>query len=154
MMKKLTSIVAAVDHNEEVDDILATAGALAKATNAELHLVHVYSSNPELMFMPPYAIPMVIEDADDHEEALQAERQRVREMANRLREEGVRVTGHMKPFHHGTAKSILEFTESVEADLLVIGTHRRGRVEKILLGTVSETLVRKAGIPVLVVPRH
>jgi len=153
MMKKVTTIAVAVDFEEEVDDVLATAGQLARATNAELHVVHVYASEPEIMFTPPYAVPVVLEDPEQHEQALQAQRLKVRDMVHALSSDGVQAFGYMKPFHLGTAKSIREFVEEVEADLLVVGSHRRGRVGKVLLGSISEALVRKSRVPVLVVPR-
>ena len=44
---------------------------------------------------------------------------------------------------------ILDYGESVEADLLVMGTHGRTGVDRYLLGSVTEKIVRTADIPVL-----
>ena len=50
-----------------------------------------------------------------------------------------------------TAATILELAEKAEAELLVIGARRRSPVGKALLGSVTQTLILDADIPVLVV---
>jgi nucleotide-binding universal stress UspA family protein len=51
-----------------------------------------------------------------------------------------------------TAAEILEQAASMKADLLVIGTHGRSGFERLLLGSVTEKVLRKARCPVLTVP--
>lgn len=46
---------------------------------------------------------------------------------------------------------ILDAASSLKADLIVVGAHNRGSVERMILGSVSEQVVRKARCPVLVV---
>ena len=50
-----------------------------------------------------------------------------------------------------TADTILEFAEKSDAELLVIGARRRSPVGKLLLGSLTQTLILKADMPVLVV---
>lgn len=47
---------------------------------------------------------------------------------------------------------ILKVVAEVEADLLVVGTTGKGGMERALLGSVSQALVRKAAVPLLTVP--
>jgi nucleotide-binding universal stress UspA family protein len=49
-----------------------------------------------------------------------------------------------------TAKALEQVAVDVDADLLVVGTHGRRGVEKFFLGSVAETLMKKAHLPVLV----
>jgi nucleotide-binding universal stress UspA family protein len=51
------------------------------------------------------------------------------------------------------AKSILERAASLPADLIVMGTHGASGFERLMLGSVTEKVLRKATCPVLVVPR-
>ena len=53
-----------------------------------------------------------------------------------------------------TAAEILDQAASMKADLLVIGTHGRSGFERLLLGSVTERLLRKASCPVMTVPRR
>jgi len=41
-----------------------------------------------------------------------------------------------------------------EADLLVLGSHGRGRIARAVLGSVAETCVRMSNVPVVVVPHR
>jgi nucleotide-binding universal stress UspA family protein len=51
---------------------------------------------------------------------------------------------------HGEAvEKIIEYAENVNADLIVMATHGRTGVSKVLLGSVAEQVVRKAPCPVL-----
>lgn len=51
------------------------------------------------------------------------------------------------------AAEILDQAATMSADLLVMGTHGRSGFERLLLGSVSEKVLRKATCPVLTVPR-
>jgi nucleotide-binding universal stress UspA family protein len=48
-------------------------------------------------------------------------------------------------------KTIMEHAEAIHADLIVMGTHGRSAVEHMLLGSVTEKVVRQAGCPVLTI---
>ncbi|HEX4354626.1 MAG TPA: universal stress protein, partial [Polyangiales bacterium] len=49
------------------------------------------------------------------------------------------------------ADALIQVAVDVEADLIVVGTHRRHGVDKLLAGSVAEALIRTAPLPVLVV---
>lgn len=53
-----------------------------------------------------------------------------------------------------TAREILSQAIDMQADLLVLGTHGRSGLDRLLLGSVTEKLLRKASCPVLTVPHH
>jgi nucleotide-binding universal stress UspA family protein len=50
------------------------------------------------------------------------------------------------------AERIADFARRGNFDLIVMGTHRRGRIGAALLGSVSAAVAARAGVPVLVVP--
>ena len=52
------------------------------------------------------------------------------------------------------ATAIVDRAASMSADLIVIGTHGAGGFEQLVLGSVAEKVLRKAGCPVLTVPPH
>lgn len=49
-------------------------------------------------------------------------------------------------------ETIIEASTSEDAEMIVVGTHRRRGPGRMLLGSVSDELVRTAGVPVLIVP--
>jgi nucleotide-binding universal stress UspA family protein len=52
------------------------------------------------------------------------------------------------------ARQILHEAEALRADLLVIGTHGRSGFDRLVLGSVTEKILRKAPCPVLTIPRR
>jgi universal stress protein A len=95
---------------------------------------------PELM-----SGTMVDSVVNDHRVMLDdlAERYRKRVMIGRVMLE----TGDATPVITDTA-------QHVGADLIVMGTHGRTGVTRFLLGSIAETVVRKAHCPVLVIHTH
>src|SRR5262249_25479068 len=51
-------------------------------------------------------------------------------------------------------RAIVKHAESIGADVIVVGTHGRGAVSRLLMGSVAEYVVRHAPCPVLVVRRN
>ena len=85
----------------------------------------------------------------------------IRTRLERFIESGVRAAGisaigvnaHVYPGDPAT--EILRLAEDVEADLIVVGTHGRVGVKRLLMGSVAEEVMREARCPVLVMrPRH
>ena len=58
---------------------------------------------------------------------------------------------HLSVADQDVAEKILELTASAKAELLVIGARRRSPVGKLLLGSVTQSLILQADVPVLVV---
>jgi len=55
--------------------------------------------------------------------------------------------------HHGDpVPMILTMADSIDADLIVIGSHSKGRLEYAFLGSVAEKILRKSHRPVMIVP--
>jgi nucleotide-binding universal stress UspA family protein len=52
------------------------------------------------------------------------------------------------------AKTIVDQTVAIPADLVVMGTHGRSGFERFMLGSVAENVLRRAPCPVLMVPPH
>ncbi|MFB6071077.1 MAG: universal stress protein [Halanaeroarchaeum sp.] len=49
------------------------------------------------------------------------------------------------------AREIVRYAEREDCDLIVMGTHGRGGIDRLLLGSVAERVVRSASVPVLTV---
>lgn len=49
------------------------------------------------------------------------------------------------------ARTIVQYADDNDVDLIVIGSHGRTGVSRVLLGSVAETVVRRAAVPVTVV---
>jgi nucleotide-binding universal stress UspA family protein len=72
-------------------------------------------------------------------------------VATRMRTRGLRVTAQMVAAR-GVGEQILQLASGVGADLIVVGTHGARGVERMLLGSVADKVIRSASQAVLVVP--
>lgn len=50
------------------------------------------------------------------------------------------------------AREIVAAAEGADADLVVMGTHGRSGLQRVVLGSVTETVLRHASVPVLAIP--
>jgi len=140
-------VLVALDSSIAAHEVLrAAANLAASATGGELHLVHVVEDLPAPAVLVPVPIGMGVSAT----EQMASARQYAEELAGEARARfSGRVSTHVSA---GTAwKEILEVAGEVQADLLVVGTHGRGGVKRLLLGSVAEAVVRRACCPVLVV---
>jgi len=50
------------------------------------------------------------------------------------------------------SREIVHYAENEDCDLVVMGTHGRGGIDRLLLGSVAESVIRASSIPVTTVP--
>jgi nucleotide-binding universal stress UspA family protein len=142
---RLTHVLAAVDFSEWTPPVLQTAAGVAAMYGAALTALYA-----ETFLPPPY-----FTEAEVHRLAAVLEEQR--EAARRAL--GRAVAGALGSTERATvrlveaapATGILEVAADLPADLLVLGTHGRGGVDRLLLGSVAEKVVRRSAAPVLTV---
>lgn len=79
---------------------------------------------------------------DEGEEAVEA-------VADLARAEGVEVLTTLRT--GSPSQEIVRYAESEGCDLIVMGTHGRGGIDRLLLGSVAERVVRSSSVPVMTV---
>jgi nucleotide-binding universal stress UspA family protein len=142
-MIRLTSVLVAFDFGETSQKALAYGMNLTRAFGGRLHVLHVadviattasqfypeHPGNPEMRAesLALKQLHAVVPDADA--------------------ELAVRISG-------SPAAAIVQYAQSIGAGVIVIGTHGRDGVSRLIMGSVAEHVVRYAPCPVLVVRRH
>lgn len=142
----MSAILVGLDFSPAHEHVLATAVALARATGAELALLHIAPEDPDFIGYEP-GPPTV---RDGVAQALREQRQKLEADEARLHAEGLRVTA--RTIQGPIARKIIQEAERLSADWIVVGSHGRGGVRRLLLGSVSEAVVRGAPCPVVIVP--
>jgi nucleotide-binding universal stress UspA family protein len=71
------------------------------------------------------------------------------DVAERLSGEAVRIESATATDYH-PARAVLHWAREHDADLIALGTHGRGPVRRLVLGSVTDKIVRAATVPVLV----
>jgi nucleotide-binding universal stress UspA family protein len=138
--RSVRRILLATDLSSASEAATDQALQLARDLRAELLVVSVIDPSPALG-----AVPAV---------ARMDQRRAARELAAQTivvkgRRSGVSVRFLVWEGEPGPA--IIEAAVAETADLLVVGTHGRGRFERLVLGSVSDHVVRHAPCPVLIV---
>ncbi len=138
----LTKILVTTDFSEVSDHALDYAIALARRYDARIYLTHVITPDPFQFAEPQLA---------------QATYEKVRQAA----EEGmtdILISGKLRGLPHEVLleegnvwPTIEKLCADHEIDMIVLGTHGRGKVQKILIGSVAEEIFRQADCAVLTV---
>lgn len=119
---------------------------LAETYGATLHVLYVVDVSYSYGDFDGAAV-----DLTPMFEALREEGERTIEtVEERAEAAGVDVVGATRE-DGAVHRVILEYAEEIDADLLVMGTHGRRGLDRWLLGSVTERVVRAADVPVLTV---
>ncbi len=140
-------ILCATDFSTFSERAFVHAAALAKALGERLVVVHVrHGAEAPLDDYPPFLTPVA--GIPDVQRRL---RQRLEAFASPAAKAGVPVTTEVI---EGEPIAVLLGRAAEEAaGLVVVGSHGHGGFERWVLGSVSDSLVRRAPCPVLTVPR-
>ena len=139
----LRRILVATDVAESAERALACAVQLARRHGAELVLVHVYMDLPAYPEITAGQVEAIYEEQRAWIEAALERRARA------ARGEGLLARAVLRT--GPAASTIAETAKDEGADLLVVGTHGRSGLDRLILGSVAERVVRLASCPVLVV---
>jgi nucleotide-binding universal stress UspA family protein len=141
-------ILVAIDFSEITDSVVNSAIFIGKLFDAEITLL--YAIEPPIITI--YDNPLI----DNAEIIIELENilkqkfsEHMDKYIEKIRNAGLKAE---KRIEVGTvAETILEVSDELESDLIVIGSHKKGLIEKLLLGSVAERVLNKARTSVLVV---
>lgn len=144
MNKQIRKILCAVDLSDHSREVAAYAVLLAKAMNASVIVVYTAPSLSQYVgfHVPPNTIENFVgEIVTGAEQSMQAF---VADNFAGVEARGQVVVGY-------AAEEILTRASEEGADLIVMGTHGRKGIDRILFGSVAEKVVKNAVVPVLTV---
>ena len=139
-------ILVPLDFSAPSDAALEYARTVATRFGASLHLLHVADDPYRALYSAEVYVPEV--------EGLRDEilTDATGRLKDRLQSSDIRELGATAEAVIGTPpSSIVEYAESHDIDLIVMGTHGRGGMSHLLMGSVAERVVRTAPCPVLTV---
>jgi nucleotide-binding universal stress UspA family protein len=137
-----TTILLATDGSREAELARTTAIDLAESTNSELHVVTVAPGYPSYDLRNPSVLDQLRQQAENI----------LNEQAAKIEQEGGKVVEkHLRIAERYRAQQIVRVAEDIGAGLIVMGSRGLGGVRRALMGSVSDSVVRHAHCPVLVV---
>jgi len=158
-------ILVPIDFSDATPRVIDLARQLAKALDAEIHLVHVrelaagatpstlgygLAGMPELAPMSGVPVPgfdpmpQPIPESED-------QKSKLARWQKEIAQDGINVTLHQAT--GGVADEILNQADAISVDLIVMATHGHGAMYKLLVGSATKGVLKHATRPVLLVPR-
>jgi len=145
-MLSITSVLVPTDFSDASETALTYARGVAEAFGASLHLVHVM----EDLLAHAWAAEVYVASAPNLREEIEKEsRQRLETMLPEAERE--RLHARVALLAGNPFIEIIRYAKAHDIDLIVMGTHGRGPIAHMLLGSVAEKVVRKSPCPVLTV---
>jgi nucleotide-binding universal stress UspA family protein len=140
------NILAGVDFSQSAQKIIDQAALLARGLDAKIWLVHVAEPDPD--FVGYELDPTVMRDVVAKK--YHAEHRQLQDMSGALRDDGFDCVALL--IQGSTVETLLAEAGKVMADMIVIGSHGKGALKRLLLGSTSEGILHRAEIPVHIVP--
>ena len=147
-----TRILLATDGSEEATLAAQDAIELANKTGSELHVVYadMLPYSPALNQGYQAGVDVGVYAQDESEELMRIGQGRLDDQVRKIKAAG----GSVAQAHYRVGRPDAEITalaEEIGAGLIVVGSRGLGRIRRTMLGSVSDSVVRHAPCPVLVV---
>ena len=141
-------LLVCIDFSVSTEKFIKTVAELAKTLSAKLWLLHVAEAEPD--FLGFKMGPQYIRDV--HSEIFRNEHRQIQRIADRLRKANLDTTAIL--VQGATVESILDQAAKLDVDMIVLGSHGRGVMHRLITGSVSESVLRKSVCPVFIVPTN
>ncbi|MDD2218934.1 MAG: universal stress protein [Desulfoplanes sp.] len=144
-MAQIKTILCAVDFSEHSAAVADYSKTMAKALGASVKVLYVAPSLTQYVgfHVPPTSIESfvgeIVSGAEKTMDAFLEER-----FGEECKAEGAVVTGY-------AAEEILDFAKENKVDMIIMGTHGRKGIDRILFGSVAEKIVQTSSVPVLTI---
>ena len=141
-------LLVAVDLSKSTQTIVDKVEAITKEYPVQVWILHNALPEPDIVEFKVDPIAA----RESLAKKFHDEHRQIQEIADRLRKAGLDATALL--VHGATVETILQEASDLEVDMIVVGSHGWGAMYKLLMGSVSEGIIRKSRIPVLVIPTH
>lgn len=142
----MKNILVAIEFGDKEELLVEKAIEFGQKFNSKIWIVHASAPDPD--FVSFEAGPQSVRD--ERAKALHKENRAVATLADMAKFKGLDAVGLL--IKGATIEVILEESEKLNADILIIGHKKHGFVEKFIKGSVSGGVLQHSKIPVLIVP--
>ncbi len=148
----IKSILVGVDFSDITESVVKTANFFSKLFGAKVKLIHVIEPPSPLLYEEGFEPLLTIDGVELVVEVEAALREKAEEEIKKL----IKIFDPEIPVDYqievgDIAETILEVSEEEKIDLILIGSHQKGLLELLLIGSITEKIVNKSRTSVLVV---
>lgn len=159
MSIQVKRILVAKDLSKESSKVIRYALELGSKFDAEIHILHVMPTvdhavlNMVAISMGPDRLAE-LNAMNEKDLAAQTRKQLLAILEEETRQGDVQLsTPPQIEVHHGeAAPMILQVADRLDVDMIILGSHTKGRLHYAFLGSVAEKILRKTHRSVLIVP--
>ena len=144
----MNRILLAVDLTDFSDELISTAIFFCKSLQAQMRVLHVNASAPYSFAPHDPATPVTDLSKEIDPSTFDA----LGNIHQQLIAKDIRCD--FRKLDGPAESNILAAADEYEADLIVIGGHQHGHFYQCFFGTRTESVIRRAPCPVVVVPQH
>lgn len=155
--KTIQKVLIALDYDQTAQKVAEAGYAMAKAMNATVTLLHVisdpvYYSSTEFSPIMGYSGNLETIQLDSVAGLKKASQHFLDKSKLHLADDSIKTLVAEGDF----AETILKSAKTIHADIVVMGSHSRKWLENIVMGSVTEHVLRHTSIPLFIVPtkRH
>ena len=142
----MDNILVTVDFDENTNLLVNKAFELGQKFGAKVWLLHIAAPEPDFI---GYKIgPQYIRDSRAGE--LRMEHKTLQELANQLQIKGVSAEGLL--IYGATIDMILEESQKLKSDLIIVGYHEHGLLYRAFNANKSFEIIKKSKVPVMIIP--
>lgn len=159
MEVKVSNILVARDLSKDSARVIRYALELGLKFHAQVHVLHVMPTvDASVMNMVSIAMgadKLAKFNKDNEKELAEKTRQQLHDIIHEesaLMEEELKHPPKIEVHHGEPVPMILTIADRLDADMIVIGSHSKGRLEYAFLGSVAEKILRKSHRTVVIVP--
>lgn len=151
-MKK---VLIALDYDPSAQSVAEAGYKLAKSMNAQVYLLHVVSD--ATYYSSLNYSPIMGFDSFSNLDIVQTEavvelQEAAKDFLDKSRQHLGDSTIQTITRGGDFGDSIIDVATEIDADVIVMGTHSRRGLEKILMGSVAEKVLRKSAVPMFIIP--
>lgn len=137
----MKTILALIDFSDVSAKILEQAQALAQAFKSDVVLIHVVPPEPLVVDFAPPAVPP---------DLFLTRQQELFAMRDTLISQGINTTAQV--LGGLLEETLLEQIGLSNPDVILLGSHGHGALYHLLIGSVTASIIKHAGRPVLIIP--
>lgn len=159
MSIQIKTILVAKDLSKDSSRVIRYALEFAARFHAQVHVLHVMPTvDPAVLNMVALSMgadKLAKLNAQNEAELAEQTREQLHKIIaqeTELMEEEVKHPPKVEVHHGEPAPMILQVADRLKADMIILGSHSKGKLHYAFLGSVAEKILRKSHRTVIIVP--
>jgi universal stress protein A len=148
-MNKFKKILCPIDFSEYANEALKFAVLLAEKNRSSLHLIHVLPKINYYDWNMNGVYPLISEELLDNEK--RETENKLIDLVKKLKAQNPKIDISYEMIDTNTiADNIVNIAKKTNTDLIIMGSHGRKGIDRILMGSVAESVLRHAECNVMI----